>query len=120
MSAPREDGDRIEVVGHTVEVYRRVHQDSDGDRIVDSTVLHVRSNQGKGGGAHNKDLLGTITVFGDLVMGRDYTVEKIEYGIVPTIAQLNEAITPRVYTSVNDDGAPPPYPKVEVTSPLVP
>lgn len=111
----REEGDRIEVVGHTVEVYRRVHQDSDGDRIVDSTVLHLRSNQGNGGGAHNKDLLGTITVFGDLVMPRDYTIEKIEYGIVPTVAELDEAITPRVYTSISDDAALPPYPKIDAS-----
>lgn len=117
----REEGDRIEIVGHTVEVYRRVHQDSDGDKIVDSTVLHLRSNQGNGGGAHNKDLLGTVTVFGDLVMPRDYTVEKIEYGIVPTIAELDEAITPRVYTSIANDGAPPPYPKMDASGqPQVP
>lgn len=110
----REEGDHIEVVGHTVEVYRLVHQDSDGDRVLDSTVLYLRSNQGNSG-AHNKDLLGTITVFGDLVMPRDYTVEQIDYGIVPTIAELDEAIAPRVYTSASEDGAPPPYPKLDAT-----
>ena len=110
----RQEGDHIEVVGHTVEVYRRVHQDSDGDRVLDSTVLHVRSNQGKNGGAHDKDLLGTITVFGDLLMQQDYTVEQIDYGIVPTIAQLDEAVKPRVYTSVSDGGTPPAYPSTEV------
>ncbi len=72
--------------------------------------MHLWSNQGSGGGAHNKDLLGTITVFGDLVTKSDYTVEKINYGIVPTVDQLDEAITPRVYTSVADDGTPPPLP----------
>jgi Ca2+-binding RTX toxin-like protein len=109
----RDEGDHIEVVGHTVEVYRRVHEDSDGDGILDCTILYVRSNQGNGGGAHNKDLLGTIRVFGDLVMRSDYTVEQIDYGIYPTIYELEEAITPRVYTSVADDGAPPPYPVVD-------
>jgi len=109
----RAEGDHIEVVGHTVEVYRRVHEDSDGDATLDSTVLHVRSNQGNGGGAHNKDLLGTIRVFGDLVMRSDYTVEKIDYGIVPTIAELEEAISPPVYTSVADDGTPPPFPEID-------
>ncbi len=106
----RAEGDQIRIEGHTTEVYKVVHQDSDGDGILDSTVLHLWSNQGSGGGAHNKDLLGTITVFGDLVTKSDYTVEKINYGIVPTVDQLDEAITPRVYTSVADDGTPPPLP----------
>ena len=109
----RAEGDHIEIVGHTVEVYNRVHEDSDGDGILDSTVLHVRSNQGSGGGAHNLDLLGTIRIFGDLVMESDYTVEQEDYGIVPTINELEEAITPRKFTSVSDDGTPPPMPVVE-------
>ena len=109
----RAEGDHIEVVGHTVEVYQRVHEDSDGDGIPDSTVLYVRSNQGAGGGAHNLDELGTIRVFGDLVLESDYTVEKIDYGIVPTIEELDEAITPRVFTSVANDGTPPPVPEVD-------
>ena len=109
----RDEGDHIEVVGHTVEVYRRIYEDSDGDGILDCTTLHVRSNQGNGGGAHNKDLLGTIKVFGDLVMRSDYTVEQVDYGIYPTIYDLEEAVTPRVYTSVADDGTPPPYPTVD-------
>ena len=108
----RAEGDKIEVVGHTVEVYKIIHQDSDNDNILDSTVLHVRSNQGNGGGAHNRDLLGTISVFGDLVTATDIEVDQENYGIVPTIAQLEEAITPRVYTSKND-GLPPPAPAVE-------
>jgi len=116
----RSEGDRIEVAGHTVEVYRRGQQDSDGDRVLDSTVLHVRSNQGNGGGAHNKDLLGTITIFGDLVMPSDYTVEKTEYGIVPTIAELDDAIAPRIYTSMAKNGTPPPYPKLDASgSPVI-
>jgi hypothetical protein len=106
----RAEGDQIRIEGHTTEVYKVVHQDSDGDGLLDSTVLHVWSNQGSGGGAHNKDLLGTITVFGDLVTKSDYSVEKIDYGIVATIDQLDEAIEPRVYTSVADDGTPPPLP----------
>lgn len=109
----RKEGDRIEVAGHTVEIYRRVQQDSDGDRVLDSTVLHLRSNQGKGGGAHHKDLLGTITVFGDLVMPSDYTVKLAEFGIVPTIAELDDAIAPRIYTSSPRSDTLPPYPQLD-------
>jgi hypothetical protein len=111
----RQEGDRIAVDGHTIEVYRRVQQDSGGDRVLDSTVLHLRSKQGKGGGAHNLDLLGTITVFGDLVMPGDYTVEKAEYGIVPTIAELDDAIAPRIYKSMAGSDAIPPYPRLDAS-----
>ena len=108
----RAEGDEILIEGHTTEVYRIEHQDSDMDGMLDSTVLHLWSNQGNGGGAHNKDLLGSITVFGDLVTRDDFTVNKVDYGIVESIDQLDEAITPRVYTSVADDGAPAPTPEV--------
>ena len=109
----RSEGDHIVIEGHTTEVYKLIHQDSDLDGILDSTVLHVWSNQGSGGGAHNKDLLGTITVFGDLVTWTDLTVEKIDFGIVESIDQLDEAITPRVYTTVVGDGTPPATPDVD-------
>ena len=109
----RAEGDHIRIEGHTTEVYKLEHQDSDGDGILDSSVLHIWSNQGNGGGAHNKDLLGTITVFGDLVTQSDYTVEKHDYGIVETINELDEALTPRVYTSVGATPTPPPMPTVD-------
>ena len=108
----RAEGDTILIEGHTTEVYRIEHQDSDMDGIIDSTVLHLWSNQGNGGGAHNKDLLGTVTVFGDLVTENDFQVNKVDYGIVEGIDQLEEAITPRVYTPVAQDGTPAPTPAV--------
>ena len=105
----RAEGDKIEVVGHTVDVYHIEHIDSDQDGTLDATVLHVQSNQGNGGGAHNKDQLGTITVFGDLVMESDLTVDAmVNYGIVDSVDQLDEAIAPRVGTPL--DGSPPPMP----------
>ena len=70
----RAEGDRIEVVGHTVDVYHLEHVDTNGDGILDASVLYIQSNQGNAG-AHNKDQLGTITVFGDLVTRSDYTVD---------------------------------------------
>jgi Ca2+-binding RTX toxin-like protein len=105
-----EEGDHILIEGHTTEVYMVEYIDSDGDRIFDSTVLHVWSNQGNGGGAHNKDLLGTITVADALLTAEDYTTTHVNYGIVPTIAELNEATTP--YFGIPDDGRPPQVPQV--------
>ena len=105
----REEGDHILIEGHTTEVLSVEYVDSDGDNNVDSTVIHVWSNQANGG-AHDEDRLGTITVPGVLLTGADYTVNKTNYGIVETIAELNEAITP--YTSTPDDGVGPAIPAV--------
>ena len=108
----RAEGDRIEVVGHTVDVYHLEHIDTDNDGVLDASVLHVQSNQGNAG-AHNKDKLGTITVFGDLVVESDYTVDSAPaYGIVNTIDELDEALAPRIGTPVVDVDAPPHYPTV--------
>ena len=107
----REEGDHILIEGHTTEVYKVEYVDSDGDGIVDSTVMHIWSNQGNGGGAHNKDLLGTITAAGVLLTSEDYTVNKRDHGIVPTIAELDEAITP--YSWISDDGVGPVIPPVD-------
>ena len=100
----RDEGDHILIEGHTTEVYRVEYIDSDGDNNVDSTVLHVWSNQGNAG-AHNKDLLGTITAANALLTAQDYTVNKRDYGIVETVAELDEAITP--HASTPDDGVGP-------------
>ena len=109
----RSEGDRIEVIGHTVDVYRLEHIDTDGDNILDASVLYVQSNQGNAG-AHNKDQLGTITVFGDLVMESDYTVDAAPaYGIIDNIRDLDEAIAPRHGTPVADGDAPPETPPVD-------
>ena len=100
----RSEGDRIEVVGHTVDVYQVTHHDSDGDGVLDSSVLHVQSNQGNAG-AHNKDQLGTITVYGDLVLPSDYTVDAHPaYGIVETIGELGEALSPLHSTPMVSEG----------------
>ena len=107
----RAEGDKIEIVGHTADVYDLTHVDTDNDGIVDASVIYVQSNQGNSG-AHNKDKLGTITVFGDLVLRSDYTVDsKPAYGIVNSIYNLDEAITPQRGTPVSLDGSPPPFPE---------
>lgn len=100
----RSEGDTIEVVGHTVDVYKLTHLDSDGDGVLDASVLHVQSNQGNAG-AHNKDQLGTITVYGDLVKESDYTVHAhANLGIIETIGELGEALAPRYGDPVETDG----------------
>lgn len=100
----RAEGDKIEVVGHTADVYKVTHHDSDGDGVLDASVLHVQSNQGNAG-AHNKDQLGTITVYGDLVLEGDYTVHAhANLGIVETIGELGEALAPRYGSPVVSDG----------------
>ena len=109
----RAEGDKIEVVGHTVDVYKLEHVDIDGDGVLDASILHVQSNQGNAG-AHNKDQLGTITVFGDLVVESDYLVDAgPAYGIVDHIRDLDEAISPKVSTPVSAGDDPPPYPLID-------
>ncbi len=104
MDFNRAQGDKIEIVGHTVDVYKVVHRDHDGDGMLDSSVIYVQSNQGNAG-AHNKDKLGTITVFGDLVMAGDYMVNaQPAYGIVETIDELDEAMAPKFGSPVVSDG----------------
>lgn len=97
----REEGDHILIEGHTTEAYELEYVDSDGDGIMDSTVIHIWSNQANGG-AHDEDLLGTITVADALLTSADYTVNKVDHGIVRSIAELDEAIEPYEWTE--DDG----------------
>ena len=109
----RSEGDKIEFVGHTVDVYRVEHVDMDGDGLLDASRMYVQSNQGNAG-AHNKDQLGEILVFGDLVMESDYTVDAAPaYGIVDHIRDLDEAIAPRVGAPVADGDAPAPHPVID-------
>ncbi len=100
----RAEGDRIEIIGHTAELYRIEHVDGNGDGFVDHSVLHIRSNQGRNGGAHQYDELGTITVYGDLVTRADVTVDaKAALGIVDTIDQLDEALKPLTNGEARED-----------------
>ena len=89
MDFNREEGDHIEISGHTVDVYRVSHVDTDDDGTVDSTVLYIQSNQGNAG-AHNKDRLGTITALDALLTREDFTVTQTNYGLVETIDELAE------------------------------
>jgi hypothetical protein len=74
------DSDRIEIAGHTVEVSEVEAVEGVGD-APGHTVIHLISQQGDGGGAHDEDALGTITVYGDPVTEGDLSVDSgVYYG----------------------------------------
>ncbi len=72
------EGDVISINGHTTEVANIQYVDVDGDGKEES-IIQLISNQG-GAGAHDGDLLGTITVFGDLITEADLVVQKSDLG----------------------------------------
>ena len=75
----RAQGDKIEISAHTAEVKSIEYKDSNGDGKNDYSVITVISQQGNAG-AHDEDLLGTITVYGNLVKQSDITVTQTVYG----------------------------------------
>ncbi len=75
----RAQGDKIEISAHTGEVQSIVHKDSNGDGRNDYSVITVISQQGNAG-AHDEDLLGTITVYGNLVKQSDIVTDQTVYG----------------------------------------
>ena len=90
----RAEGDRLVIEGHTTQISRIDHRDSNGDGILDYSVIHLYSEQGNAG-AHDNDLLGTITVYGDLVTEDDIEHDAgPAYGIVRGIGRLDEAVAP--------------------------
>lgn len=103
----KEEGDRILIEGHTTEILEITYGDADGDGAADHSNVYIYSQQGNGGGAHDEDRLGVLTVYGDLVTETDIEADAgPAYGIVNDINGLREAIEP---ISVTDD----PYAIVE-------
>ena len=70
----RAQGDKIEISAHTAEVKSIEYKDSNGDGKNDYSVITVISQQGNAG-AHDEDLLGTITVYGNLVKASDIATD---------------------------------------------
>ena len=71
--------DTIEVLGHTTEILRVDWIDEDGDGTYDYSVIYPFSDQGAG--AHNRDMLGSIIVYGDLVDIDDIVTDAgVHYG----------------------------------------
>ena len=74
-----QDGDKIDIRGHTVEIASITYGEDDGG---DYSLIALRSQQGDGGGAHDEDELGTIKVYGDKVTEDDINVKaSVFYGI---------------------------------------
>ena len=102
----RDEGDRITIDGHTTVVAGVDLVDADNDGEVDDSVIRLESDQGAGGGAHDDDQLGTITVLNAEITAADYTTNAASHaGIVETIDEYQEAITPLMRSG---DEVPPP------------
>jgi Ca2+-binding RTX toxin-like protein len=97
----RAQGDKIEISAHTAEVKSIAHKDSNGDGRNDYSVITIISQQGNAG-AHDEDLLGTITVYGNLVRQSDIAVTQTVYGAYEKVGELNGA-----HFEIEDDGVLP-------------
>ena len=104
----RAEGDSILIEGHTTKISSITYGDANNDGIVDHSVIALYSDQGSGGGAHANDELGTVTVYGDLITLSDIsTTAKPAYGIVRSIADIDEAIKPIEMGTDRGEIAPP-------------
>jgi hypothetical protein len=95
----RAQGDKIEISGHTAEVKSIEYKDSNGDGRNHYSVITVISQQGNAG-AHDEDLLGTITVYGNLVKQSDLNVTRTVYGACEKVDSLPDG----VHFQVEDNG----------------
>jgi Ca2+-binding RTX toxin-like protein len=98
----RKQGDTIEISAHTGEVKSIEHLDSNGDGKADYSLITVISQQGAAG-AHDEDLLGTITVYGNLVKASDIKVDQTVYGAYEKVGELPAG----VHFQIEDDGVLP-------------
>lgn len=99
----RAEGDKIEISAHTAEVQSIEYKDSNGDGSNDYSVITVISQQGDAG-AHDEDLLGTITVYGNLVKASDITTDANSvYGAYESVGELGAG----VHFQLEDDGVLP-------------
>jgi len=103
MDFHRAQGDKIEIAAHTAEVKSIQHIDTNHDGRADTSVITVISQQGNAG-AHDEDLLGTITVHGDLVKASDIKVDAgVTYGAYNNIHDLPAG----THFQLEDDGVLP-------------
>jgi hypothetical protein len=98
----RAQGDKIEISAHTAEVKSIEYKDSNGDGRNDYSVITVISQQGNAG-AHDEDLLGTITVYGNLVRQSDINVTQTVYGAYESVDTLPDG----VHFQIEDNGVLP-------------
>ena len=74
----RSEGDKINIVGHTVNISIEEAVDGNGKNY---SLISLVSNQG-GAGAHDGDLLGSISVYGDTVTQADITLDSMAFNAV--------------------------------------
>ncbi|MEM8788273.1 MAG: LamG-like jellyroll fold domain-containing protein, partial [Pseudomonadota bacterium] len=90
--------DTIAVIGHTANIDGAgsiEYRDVNGDGI-DESIINIVSNQHGGGGAHDRDLIGQVIVYGDKVEVEDVIVDAgVTYGVVNDIADIEEALNPQ-------------------------
>ena len=98
----RAQGDKIEISAHTAEVKSIKYVDANHDGRTDYSLITVISQQGNAG-AHDEDLLGTITVYGNLVKQSDITVTQTVYGAYEKVGELGAG----VHFELEDDGVLP-------------
>jgi Ca2+-binding RTX toxin-like protein len=99
----RAQGDKIEIAAHTAEVKSIEYLDTNHDGKNDTSVITVISQQGNAG-AHDEDLLGAITVHGDLVKQSDIKVDNMAvYGAYEKVGQLPAG----THFQIEDDGVLP-------------
>lgn len=90
------DGDKIQIIGHTTMVKHVEYLDRNNEGKLNTTILYLESNQNVAG-AHHKDHIGTITVYGDLVTKDLISLNNIPaIGIIKNIKDINEAKAPRI------------------------
>ncbi|MEM8730969.1 MAG: LamG-like jellyroll fold domain-containing protein [Pseudomonadota bacterium] len=86
--------DQIAVIGHTATVHTIEYRDIDSDGDMESIVTVISKQHGNGG-AHDRDLIGQLVVFGDRVEEDDIITDSgVTYGIVETYAEVAEALFP--------------------------
>jgi hypothetical protein len=95
----RSQGDKIEISAHTAEVKSIKYVDFNHDGRTDYSLITVISQQGNAG-AHDEDLLGTITVYGNLVKASDITTTQTVYGAYEKVGELGAG----VHFELEDDG----------------
>jgi hypothetical protein len=90
----------INLIAAYLPVKRAYIKDANGDGRADYSVITVISQQGAAG-AHDEDLLGTITVYGNLVRASDISTDAgVVYGAYERIDELPAG----VHFDIEDDG----------------
>ena len=100
-----QDGDKIDIRGHTVEIADIEYGEDDGG---DFSLIILRSQQGAGGGAHDEDPLGTIKVYGDKVTRDDI---KLKANVFYGVDQIEDIIA-------GEASAPADTPEREIVQPV--